>query len=200
MAKPGGPLKLTPLMHATLVAEAASGLLYDAQIAVECGITPGTLERWLLSGLAEDAREPYKSFAEDWTRAQNKVEKGAVKAVLDGTNDKGVGAANAGGTYSDGDDDPPWQIELSRGDWKAAAWYLERRYPRRYALSKYADRKRYDSFDVSDLLLKGEERKTALVELFRGEIPPELAAAMREARIEIQAVLATSLELPEGED
>lgn len=183
--------KLTPTLHAHLVAEAQGGLLYDAQIAVECDVHPKTLERWLLNGLSENAEEPYRSFAADYTKACNQCEKEVIRKVRAGTTAKFSGFSfDEDGAMSD-------EAEAEGADWRASAWYAERRWPRRYALSKHGDKRRVDALDTVDLLKTLDERFTSLVELFRGDMPPELVQALRECAPEVVAALAGPV-LPKG--
>jgi hypothetical protein len=178
--------KLTPTLHAQLVSEAEGGLLYDAQLAVECDVHPKTLERWLLNGLSENAEEPFKSFAIDYTKACNKFEKSIMRKVREGRTGKG----SAFEFEEDGALVETEATEDNGGDWRASAWIAERRWPRRYALSKHGDKRRVDALDTVDLLKTLDERFASLVELFRGDMPPELVQALREAAPEIVAALA----------
>lgn len=106
--------RLTPELQKNLIDAVAMGL-FENQIAVKCGLHPMTLKRWLDTGVAEDAYEPFSTFADDFLRRVAEVEAEAVALIR-----------QAG--------EPVATIEEAkmRGDWKAVAWWLERRHPLRW--------------------------------------------------------------------
>lgn len=105
---------LTPELQDALCDTVTIGL-FENQVAIRCGVHPHTLKRWLDSGVSEDAYEPFKTFAERFLQKVADVEAEAVSAIR-----------NAG--------EPATSIEDAkmRGDWKAIAWWLERRHPLRW--------------------------------------------------------------------
>ena len=88
----------------------AAGLTKNLACA-HAGISPSTLDMWMRKGENGDAK-----FIQAW-RTIGAAESEAAVAMLDVVG----GAATGAGTY-----DRPVQ------DWKAAAWMLERRFPREY--------------------------------------------------------------------
>lgn len=102
----GRPCKLDPERHAALVAALEAGA-YRETAARGANIGVSTLYRWLEQGEAdhEDGRE--SAFRELWeaaTRAEAVAEHEALDRVL----------------------------TAGREDWRAAAWYLERKAPGRW--------------------------------------------------------------------
>lgn len=124
----GRPTKLTAELRDTLVELAANGN-YRERSAQAVGIGKSTLYGWLERGEAdEEAGKPsiYSELLNALTRAEAAAEAEALEAVR---------KAGAG----------------PLGDWRASAWFLERRYPSRY--------RRRDSLDVEgDLTFNAVQR------------------------------------------
>jgi hypothetical protein len=100
MAENGRKTALTPQVHATIVEALRRGNTREDASAI-ARITSRTLRNWMSRGEAEDAEEFYASFAADVLEAETD----ARTKMID-------------------------EIRLAAGkDWKAAAWYLERRDP-----------------------------------------------------------------------
>lgn len=168
-----GPL--TPELAKSLVAAIGRKRVFDAQIAIAHGIHPDTLKNWVKRGLLPGAEEPYKSFAEAYAKAQIEDESDAVQSVMRGAE--------------------PYEGEPGSkpGDWKASAWYLERRYPLRWNPNRQPAAGPSEAIDVERLVREATEQGQSLVELMR-DPPPELMAAMKEAREEILAALAVDVQ------
>lgn len=164
----GGNCMLTEQLSDKILTAARRLRVFDSQVALYCGISPNTLKNWITWGLLPDAKEPYRTFAEEYTKVQITQEAWALRQIRRGT--KGC--------------DAQWRP----GDWKAAAWYLERRFPRRWSPSFQPASGPTEAFDVEAILTTGEQRLESLTEVLKNATP-ELEAAMRAAAQEIRAVL-----------
>jgi hypothetical protein len=105
----GRPTKLTPEIHADIVERLGNGEFRE-QAAAAAGIDSSTFRRWMLR--AEEGEEPYAQFAHDVAVADAKAEGASVSVIKHAQ--YGVG------------EEP--------GDWKAAAWLLEHKFPKRWGL------------------------------------------------------------------
>lgn len=65
----GKSTALTPAMADALVAETRAGR-WPQMAAVRCNLDPRTLLRWLERGIEEDAIEPYRTFTQEFLRAE----------------------------------------------------------------------------------------------------------------------------------
>jgi hypothetical protein len=165
----GAPPLLTPEVAEKMLRDVAKKRVFDAQIAIRNGIHPDTLKLWIKKGLEENAEEPYRSFAQKYAAAQIDDESDAVSSVLAGTE--------------------PYDGPGKSGDWKAAAWYLERKYPKRWNPNRQPEAGVAESVDVESILRESAEQGENLAELLRNP-PPALLEAMKEAREELKALLA----------
>jgi len=105
-AKPrrgGRPTKLTPEVHEAIVEKMRNGSFLE-QAARSVGVHPVTVWRWLEAGDAEDAQEPYASFAQDFRQAEAEAEERAKEQLR----------------------------EWGSSEWKATLAFLERRFPDRW--------------------------------------------------------------------
>jgi hypothetical protein len=101
---PGGrPTKLTPERQ-TMIVDAIRGGVPPETAAAYAGIDESTFYRWLRRGRGEDPEPLYATFAAE---VQTALAEWEIRDVLL------IGDA-------------------ARGDWRAAAWRLERRLPKRY--------------------------------------------------------------------
>lgn len=140
---------LTPARHKALVKGCRLGL-FDKQNAMRCGIDVSTLQSWVERGLDEDAAEPFRSFAEDYLRASIELEESIIAKVLSAAEEfrtvvHSTETVQRLGNDEDDDFDSsdlgPGTIrerkkkhgtQTRRGDWRAAAWFAERRWPLRW--------------------------------------------------------------------
>jgi hypothetical protein len=163
-------VELTLELAEALVAERRKSRLFDEQVGLRYGVEFGTLERWMMLGFAEDAQEPYRTFARAYSDASIELE----AEVLEGIGDARTGGGNP--------------------DWKADAWWLERWRPGRWGKSVPAAGPR-EAINVQELLEHREQRTRTIAELF-DEPPDELRAAMLEKREEIIAFFDAEKEEP----
>lgn len=147
--------------------------LFDSQVAIMNDVHPDTLKNWVKRGLLPDAEDPYKTFAEEYAKAQIDDEVTALGEIMGGTKPVGKG-------------DRP-------GDWKAAAWYLERKYPTRWNPTRQPVAGPAEAIDVERMVREAADQNTDLVELLK-DPPPELIAALREASAEIRALLEANVQ------
>lgn len=159
-----GTTLLTPELAKQLVSVRSTSKLFDTQVAQRCGISAGTLRWWLTKGLREEAEEPYVSFAKDYSDAAINQEDAEVDNLLLGRDAK------------------------NGGDWKASAWWLERRHPKRWG-NRVPEAGPSEDVQIQDILLEAAERKRTLAELL-DDPPPELLAALKESRAKLEALLA----------
>lgn len=173
MRDPRGAIsKLTPEFSKVICRYAAEKRVFDSQVAIAHNLHPDTLKNWMKWGLLPDAQEPYLSFAMEYAKVLIADEASAIADVLDGAKE------------FTGDN------VKCRGDWKAAAWYLERKYPRRWNPNKQAPLGPTESLDVEALLVEAAGQHESLTDLLR-DPTPQLVAALTDAREEIQALFAT---------
>lgn len=171
---------LTVALAKRILTVAAGSRLFDSQIAMRCNVHPDTLRLWLVKGMLENAEEPHKSFAREYSRIQIEHEDYAASAVADAAQPPEIG---------------PEGLAM-RGDWKAAAWFLERRYPKRWNPVHQPQMGPAEAIDIEQLLRAAAQKGDSLKELFANP-PPELEEALRANAETIRAFLAM---LPEGKD
>lgn len=68
--------------------------------AAMAGVTPGTIKKWLVRGMTEDATTPHGKFAIEYRRAEGRSQEILLERIAD----------------------------TGRDDWRAYAWLLSRRY------------------------------------------------------------------------
>lgn len=159
-----GDTELTPELSKQLVAMRSSSKLFDTQVAQRCGIAASTLKWWLTKGLLENAEEPYASFAKAYSDAAIAQEDAVLDELLEGKDSR------------------------TGGDWKAQAWWLERRHPKRWG-NRVPEAGPTEDIQIQDILLEAAQRKLSLAELL-DDPPPELVAALKESRAKLEAILA----------
>lgn len=165
--------ELTRELHLALVSTRADSYLFDEQIALKNGVERDTLKRWLSLGVAENASEPFASFAKDYSEASIECEEKALEEIRDARQGKG------------------------ERDWRATAWWLERWRPLRWG-ARVPDAGPRESIDVQVLVEQNEARQRTLLELL-DDPPPELEAALLAKRERILALLSATPELDSGE-
>ncbi len=101
---PGRPTKLTPEVQEKLL-QALSVGSPRAHAAAYAGVDDSTLRRWLVRGRKED-EGPYAEFRQVVLEAESRAQMAAMACVTKA---------------------------VREGDWKAAAWMLERRRPEQFA-------------------------------------------------------------------
>lgn len=98
------PTKLTPAVHAAIVASLRSGA-YLETAAAGAGVSKTTVHSWLKRAEDEDdSGPPFVAFRRDVEEARAKAEMDAIHVVL----------------------------AAAPQTWQAAAWYLERAFPARW--------------------------------------------------------------------
>ena len=180
--------KLTKAKIDGLIAGVEAGL-WDGQNAIRNGIHPTTLADWIARGLRENADEPYAELAQRYLQATTEFEVAVIQIVFEGSRKTRIRSKTT--TESSGDPERGVGSTMSktltqlRGDWKAAAWYLERRWPTRWG-SRTDER---HELPLARILESAESRSQDLAQLLANPTP-ELQAAMLEAREAILALLA----------
>lgn len=155
----GGSTILTPELANSIIADISTRKVFDNQIAIANGVSPKTLYTWLKRGLEENAKEPYKTFAERYVKEHIEEEGRALEIIY----------------------------LAAKKDWKAAAWYLEKKYPRRYGGAVPAMGP-VESIDVQQILEENTNQKQNLIDLLK-DPPPQLLAALKEAAPELRELL-----------
>ena len=191
----GAPCKLTTALADRLVEGVRRGL-FDAQNALQNGIDVNTLKSWVDRGIDEDAAEPFKSFAERYIREMIALEDRVINIILDASADydRQLDAVEdwhkAGGEDDDdldidgGDYLPPRfisrkkkrQTVREKGDWRAAAWFAERRWPLRWG-NRAPEGGPRDALRLPDA---PTARRQKVLQMTNAP-PPELVKAFRDA-------------------
>ena len=83
---------------------------YAETAAAHVGVMPQRFHEWMAKGV-DEGREPYRKFAESMLKAAAEAENKAVDAIQ--------------ARYGD--------------DWKAAGWWLERRFPKKWGRQQRID-------------------------------------------------------------
>lgn len=189
------PLKLTPELADSIIESVKLGL-FDAQNANRHGVTVVTLKSWIDRGIDEDAVEPFKSFATRYVQAAIELESKHVGTVLragedyerfiesDETWEGPMGSDD----YDSSDFDMPRaarkrkkQRMTIRGDWKASAWFLERRWPLRWGVTRQPEGGPKEAITLPDAPLQRRAKVQAMV----NSPPPDLIKALRAAGFEL---------------
>jgi hypothetical protein len=129
------PDKLTPEVQKVIV-DAVAGGVPRKYAAARAGVTPRAVELWVARG-AKEKKGPYASFFS----AMKKAEADRLAASV-----ARIGRAAAGGqviertttttTRADGSSTTKTVEKVSRGEWTADAWFLERCHPDEFAGNK----------------------------------------------------------------
>lgn len=180
--------KLTPAMARGLVAGVWAGL-FDAQNALKHGIDVTTLKSWVDRGLDEEALEPYKSFAEDYLKACIAHEEKVIGTVLAAADEYIRQLESVEDFESNGEGDGSGRktrkgTETKRGDWKAAAWYAERRWPLRWGITRQPEGGPKEAIKLPDAPMNRRRKVREMV----NSPPPELIKAFREAGYEVRKI------------
>lgn len=78
----GYPTALTPERHARLIEELRIGD-FPAMAAIRAGLSPRTVERWVVEGCQPAAVEPYLSFAADFCRVEAEICANLTRVIMD---------------------------------------------------------------------------------------------------------------------
>lgn len=189
---------LTPQLADALIDGVAMGL-FDAQNALKHGIDLSTLKSWVDRGIDEEAEEPFKSFAERYIKATIDLEESVIATVLDAADEykrqleaeETFERVGGGGDDYDSRDFEPMpaglmrkkkrQTTTLRGDWKAAAWYAERRWPLRWGLTRQPEGGPKEAIKLPDAPLQRRKKVEAMIKA----PPPELIKALRDAGFDL---------------
>jgi transposase-like protein len=191
------PTKLTPAMQEAIIADVATGL-FAAQIAVKNGIHPDSLYDWIRKGLQPDAKEPWASFAMAYVAADTAIEQQCLAVIRSGAVDKKYRKTKRVVRAAKDSTDPEvtTETEWKCGDWRAMAWFAERKWPTRYGTvaPNYVAK---NELPLQQLLADAEGRGQSLAELLQNP-PAELEEAILQSREALLAILlAPAPKLPE---
>jgi len=187
--------QLSPARAARLVAGCRAGL-FDAQNALREGIDVTTLKSWVERGMDEEAQEPFRSFAEDYIKASIELEERVIGLILAASEDfeqtqqssevtRKLLDETFGDDYDSRDSEPGDFLfkknkkakRNERGDWRAAAWFAERRWPLRWGLNRQPEGGPKEMIKLPDA---PTNRKRKVLQMTQAP-PPELIKAFREA-------------------
>jgi hypothetical protein len=158
----GSGLKLTPELHAALV-EDRKGPLPDGDVALKNGVSARVVKNWIVLGLKEDAKEPYLSFAADWTRAKIGKKEALLKVVEDAGRE--FDATNF----------------KQRGDYKSAQWQLKTMWPKHYGDKVQERGEQEGDIDIEQIITEMEGEASDLDALLLAPPAPLLEALKRNA-------------------
>jgi transposase-like protein len=198
------PSSFSPELAEAILADVARGL-FLTQVGLNNGVHPNTIRNWVRRGLMSDAEEPFLSFAERYIKAEVRVESGLVARIEEASRPfeakKRHTKTKTGGGLALGLHDPSEisaadevetleAVQDHRGDWKAAAFLLERRFPKRWG-QEAAETSERDSLDVRALLDEAESRGQDIDDLLANP-PPELEEALLRHKDRLLALLAAA--------
>ncbi len=193
--------QLTPARAKRLV-DGCRGGLFDAQNALREGIDVTTLKSWVDRGLDENAEEPFLSFAEAYVKASIQLEERVIGRILAAAEDyeqalqsDEVTRRLMEDTFGDVDshDSEPGEFlfkkqrtqkKSERGDWRAAAWFAERRWPLRWGMHRQPEGGPKEMIKLPDAPLNRQRKVRQMVQ----SPPPELIKAFREAGYQLVKV------------
>lgn len=180
--KTGRPCKLTQELADAIVEGVSSGL-YVAQVALANDLHPDTVRNWVRRGLEENSEEPFTSFARRFAQADAAVEAfhiGRIRAAGGPRQSARTVVTVKSGEGPNGPIDEKTEVTEARtepGDWRADAFFAERRWPKRWGAPKEGQASGQDSLSLPGLQDAAAARPTDLDELF-AEPPPELEDAL----------------------
>lgn len=184
------PLKLNEALGRKIADDVRKGL-FDAQIALKHDIDISTLKSWIDRGLDEEAEEPFRSFTEAYLRASIALEEEVIGTILRAADDfdRNLEATEtffgSGGDDCDSSDfEAPsgsWrktrqQRSSHRGDWRAAAWYAERRWPLRWGITRQPEGGPKEAIRLPDAPMNRRKRVLQMT----NAPPPDLVKALRD--------------------
>jgi hypothetical protein len=183
MARTNGPdgkfqTALTPDLHRAIVDGVKSGL-FDAQNALRRGIDITTLKSWVDRGLDEEAEEPFASFARDYLAASIEIEERTIAVILQAA--EPWWGEKESDEESDEGSTHKHEKALHRGDWRAAAFFLERRWPLRWGVTRQPEGGPKEMLKLPDGVMNRRKR----VDEMTLAPPPELIRAFRRSGYDI---------------
>jgi hypothetical protein len=135
----GRTTKLTPALQTAIVEAVSKGVPYcQAALLADIGIT--TAKEWRARGEGRDATRPqtpqFAAFAAVLQKAEAANEARQIQVILDAAAG-GMVIEESTTVFPDGKERSTRKYTAPQ--WQASAWYLERRYPDRYALRNRLD-------------------------------------------------------------
>ncbi len=146
-------------------------------------------------GLDENAEEPFLSFAEAYVKASIELEERVIARILAAADDYDQELQsdevtrrlmeNTFGDVDSSDEEPgaflfkkqKTQKKNERGDWRAAAWFAERRWPLRWGMHRQPEGGPKEAIKLPDAPMNRARKVRQMV----AAPPPELIKAFREA-------------------
>jgi len=140
MADPGRPTKFTPTIRAALIEGITAGLTYK-HVCDLVGIDYTTFNLWRNKGKGLDAPDDdgYFGFFHDLMRAERSASiamMATVRKIAQGYTISRPFMDRGGRIVTDKKGNPVLIDDPILPDWRAAAWWLERRYPDEYGKTR----------------------------------------------------------------
>lgn len=188
----GRPSKFTLLIAQEIIADVEAGTLFLNQIASKHRLHPDTIRNWVRVGLQEDADPELKQFADDYRTADAKAFEKTVTQIRRAAKPRKfkrtveTTRVNADGTE---ETSSTQETRVEVGDWKAEAFFGERRWPKLLGSSRPGGSAGLvDELDMGSMMDESLSRQDDIDQLL-SDPPPELEEALLRNKDKLLALL-----------
>lgn len=187
---PGRQSTFTVEVGERILADFRSGC-YASTAAQANGVIPKTLLRWVIRGQQEGAPSEMKRFSDEFAAIDSKREIQCIKRIHAATEPQEITVQRTE-TNEEGEQKTIAEVRTVPGDVNALKWFMERRWPKRWAAPKEGQQPAQEEVQVSKLIEEAEGTEPALDEIF-ADMPPELEAALLRNADRVRAFLERAL-------